>query len=77
MAHPYRPTPVVRERPAELRSDRACLVVFLVLWLTSAARFASAVDRDEPIGFEPALALGISVLAPVAAVASRRGKESS
>ena len=75
MAHPYRHTPRVRRRPpVEPTSDRACLVVFLVLWLTSAARFASAVGRDEPMGFEPALALGITVVAPLAAAASRRGK---
>ena len=78
MAHPYRSTPGVREGlTLEPRRDRACVVVFLVCWLTSTARFASALVRDEPIGFEPALALGLTVPGPLAAAASRSDKRSS
>lgn len=73
MAHPYRRHLQSPERPPEEpRHDAAEPALLALVWVSSALRFALAVDHREPFGFQPALALAIAALVPLAV--ARRGR---
>jgi hypothetical protein len=67
MAHPYRPSPPVPERAPDPPPDDtlARYGMIAVFWSSSVLRFALAVTGGEPFGFQPALALALTVLTPV------------
>lgn len=72
MAHPYRRHLRSPERPPDApRHDLHEPALLAFVWLSSALRLALAVDRHEPFGFEPGLALALAVLVPLAV--ARRG----
>lgn len=67
--HPYRSPLHGPERlPPGPGNDRAAPFLVAFVWLSSLLRLALSVRHDEHFGFQPALALALTLLTPILAL---------